>query len=78
MQKKILVEIIESGNGYSAHAPDYPGCVAAGKTLSETRGLMLAALEQHIESMLKDGEDVPGDCEYCEIMAVNVLERVHA
>ncbi len=78
MQKKILVEIIKSGNGFSAYAPDYPGCVAAGKTFSETRGLMLEALQLHIESMLKDGEEIPGDSEYCEILSVDVPEKVHA
>ena len=78
-EKRVLIEIARTENGhYGAHAPDYPGCVAGGETLEETRRKMLKALEWHLESMLKDGEELPEDSEYCEILPVRVPELVHA
>jgi predicted RNase H-like HicB family nuclease len=46
-------------DGYSAYAPDLPGCIAAGKTLDETRELMRGAIEFHIRGLREDGDPVP-------------------
>jgi len=46
-------------NGFSAYAPDLPGCVAAGTTLAETRDLISGAIALHIAGMREDGEPVP-------------------
>ncbi len=46
-------------NGYSAHVPDLPGCVAAAVTLQETRQLMKEAIEFHLEGMRLHGERIP-------------------
>ena len=52
--------VIERGpNNFSAYAPDFPGCVAAADTESETIALMKEALELHIEDMHERGETVP-------------------
>ncbi|HWF18763.1 MAG TPA: type II toxin-antitoxin system HicB family antitoxin [Verrucomicrobiae bacterium] len=52
--------IIEPGPGnFSAYAPDFPGCVAAGDTEQETLTLMKKALEMHIEDMRQRGEQIP-------------------
>jgi predicted RNase H-like HicB family nuclease len=48
-----------TATGYSAHVPDLPGCVAAGRTLEETRELIREAIEFHIEGMRLHGEKVP-------------------
>ena len=45
--------------GYSAHVPDLPGCVGAASTFEETRELMHAAIEGHLECMRAFGEPVP-------------------
>ena len=45
--------------GYSAHAPDLPGCVAAAATLDETRELMKEAIEGHLECMRQFGYAIP-------------------
>ncbi len=45
--------------GYSAYAPDLPGCIATGKTLQETRKRMLGAMEFHLRSMREDGDPIP-------------------
>ena len=45
---KYTVVIEETDNGYSAYAPDVPGCVAAGDTASEVEDLIREALVFHI------------------------------
>ena len=57
MKYAIIFE--KSLNGYSAYAPDLPGCVAAGDTLEETRLLMARALEMHLDAMRADGDEIP-------------------
>ena len=39
--------------------PDFPGCVAAGRTLEEARQQAQEALELHIEGMVEDGDELP-------------------
>ena len=56
---KYAVIYEKTGNGYSAHLPDLPGCVAAGVTLEETQQLIREAVEMHLEGMREDGEPIP-------------------
>lgn len=54
------IAVIErTGNGYGAHVPDLPGCVAAGDTLEETESLIRAAVGYHIEMLRENGDPVP-------------------
>ena len=50
MEYVVIYETGESG-GYSAYAPDLPGCVAAAKTLEACKRLMKEAIEFHIEGL---------------------------
>ena len=45
--------------GYSAYAPDLPGCIAAGDTIEETAQLMREAIDMHLAGMREDGESIP-------------------
>lgn len=45
--------------GYSAYAPDLPGCVAAGESLEETRELIAGAISMHVEALRENGDPVP-------------------
>jgi len=56
---KYAVIFEKTDTGYSAYAPDLPGCVAAGATVEETEELMRGAIEMHLEGMREDGEPVP-------------------
>jgi predicted RNase H-like HicB family nuclease len=47
--------------------PDFPGCVAAGKTLEEARRKAGEALALHIEGMAEDGEAIPKPSKLDEI-----------
>jgi predicted RNase H-like HicB family nuclease len=45
--------------GWSAYAPDLPGCVAAARTQRQTERLMRDAIAKHLETMIKDGDPIP-------------------
>ena len=57
---KYVAIIGKTGNGYAAHLPDLPGCIAAADTFEETRNLIAEAANFHVEGMLEDGETIPG------------------
>ncbi len=60
--------IIEHGPANcSAYAPDFPGCVAAADTETETLALMKEALQMHIEDMRERGEPIPQPSEIREV-----------
>jgi predicted RNase H-like HicB family nuclease len=54
-----LIIIEKTNTGYSAYAPDLPGCIATGKTLDIVRGRMREAVEFHIEGLGLEGMPVP-------------------
>ena len=56
---KYVAIIGKTGNGYAAHLPDLPGCVAAADTFEETRILIEEAANFHVEGMIEDGETIP-------------------
>lgn len=64
--------IYEKGpeGGYSAYAPDLPGCVAAAATITEIRSLMEEAIEFHIKGMRLHGETVPEPSSLAEMLDV--------
>lgn len=51
--KNYEICIEPTATGFSAYAPELPGCVAAAGTFEETRQLMLEAIEFHLEGMGK-------------------------
>lgn len=57
MEYAIVIE--PTSTGFSAYAPDVPGCVAAGESEAEVRALMREALQSHFEELRLDGEPIP-------------------
>lgn len=57
--RRYAVVIEKTGNGYGAHVPDLPGCVAAADTLAETEKLIRDAMEIHLEGMREQGDAIP-------------------
>ena len=52
--------VIEQGErNYSAYLPDLPGCVATGKTLTEVKQRINAAVRLHLRGMREDGLPIP-------------------
>jgi predicted RNase H-like HicB family nuclease len=56
---KYLVIYERTATGYSAYAPDLPGCITTGRTLEETERLMKEAIEFHLEGLREDGLPIP-------------------
>jgi predicted RNase H-like HicB family nuclease len=88
---RYIVMIRRTRTGYSADAPDLPGCVATGMTVEHTRQQMAEAIEGHLEVMRGSGEPAPApasrvefavdddtDEEYCTWVEVEVAEPVPA
>ena len=50
----------DEGSDYGVTAPDLPGCFSAGKTLEEALDNAKEAILCHIESIVNDGEALPG------------------
>ncbi len=45
---------------FSAYCPDLEGCTSWGYTFEEARANIREAIACHVESLLKDGEPIPG------------------
>jgi predicted RNase H-like HicB family nuclease len=56
---KYLVIYEKTATGYSAYAPDLPGCITTGPTLEQTERLMKEAIEFHLEGLRDDGLPAP-------------------
>ena len=57
MQYSVVIE--KTDNGYSAYAPDLPGCIAAGDSQAEAEELIREAIIMHLESLREYGDPVP-------------------
>ena len=56
---KYLVVVEQSREGWGAHVPDLPGCIAVGETRDEALRLIREAIGFHIESLREAGEAIP-------------------
>jgi predicted RNase H-like HicB family nuclease len=59
-----------TGTGYSAYAPDLPGCIATGQTLEQTRVRMTEAIEAHLQAMREDGDPIPEPSHSADMLEV--------
>ncbi|MBV8844627.1 MAG: type II toxin-antitoxin system HicB family antitoxin [Bryobacterales bacterium] len=68
--KRYAVVIEKTEDGYGAHVPDLPGCIAAGDTYEETEQLIREAIPFHLEGLALNGEPIPEpvtQIEYVEV-----------
>ncbi len=56
---KILIMVEQTETGFSAFAPDLPGCAATGSTRQEVERAMQEAIALHLEGLRADGFEVP-------------------
>ncbi len=56
---KYLTIIEKANKNYSAYIPDIPGCIAAGRTIEETKKNIQEALAMHLEGLKEDGIPSP-------------------
>jgi len=57
--QKILVVFEKTKTGYSAYAPDLPGCIATGRTKSETEQNIYEAIQFHLEGFKEEKVKIP-------------------
>ena len=57
--KRYAVVIEKTQDGYGAHVPDLPGCVAAGDTCEEAEQLIRQAIPFHLEGLSMNGDVIP-------------------
>jgi predicted RNase H-like HicB family nuclease len=67
---KVLIIVEETAAGYSAYAPDLPGCIATGTTRAEVEIEMRAAVEFHLEGLRAQGELPPESHSYATVVEV--------
>ncbi len=56
---KYLIVIEETATGYSAYAPDVPGCIATGRARDEVEREMKAAIALHVDGLKAEGLAIP-------------------
>jgi predicted RNase H-like HicB family nuclease len=56
---KYAVIYEKTNTGYSAYAPDLPGCIATGTSLESTKKRMEKAMEMHLAAMRADNDPIP-------------------
>jgi predicted RNase H-like HicB family nuclease len=62
----------KTDTGYSAYAPDVPGCAAVGDTLEETKQQLASALAVHFEGTQEDGDPIPEPTSVCDYVDVEL------
>lgn len=67
---KFLIVIEKAKTGYSAYSPDFPGCVATGRTRPQVERGMRAAIEFHVEGLRAEHMDVPKPQSYSSYVEV--------
>ena len=67
---KVLIVVERTATGYSAYAPDLPGCIATGSTREEVESEMRAAVEFHLEGLRAQGQLPPEPDTYATVVEV--------
>ena len=67
---KYAVMYEPTSTGYSAYVPDFPGCIATGRTLKQTSERIHEAIEAHLRSMREDGDPIPQPSHVADMLEV--------
>jgi len=67
---KLLIVVEQTESGFSAYAPDVPGCIATGGTRESVERTMREAIEFHLEGLRADGMAVPEPHAYATVVEV--------
>lgn len=61
---KYLIIVEKTETGYSAYAPDVPGCGSTGRTKEEVERNIQEAIQFHVEGLREEGYPVPEPSTY--------------
>lgn len=67
---RFLVIIEKTVSGYSAYAPDLPGCIATGATKEDAEHNIHEAIAFHIQSLQEENQPIPAASSFAEYVAV--------
>ncbi len=67
---RLLIVVEQTATGFSAYAPDVPGCVATGPTREAVEQTMREAIEFHLEGMRAEGIAAPEPHAYATVVEV--------
>lgn len=67
---RLLIVIEQTDSGFSAYAPDVPGCVAAGPTREAVEQSMREAIEFHLDGLRAEGMAAPEPHAYATVVEV--------
>ncbi len=59
MKHGILVVYEFANSSYSGYAPDLPDCISIGSNHEEMRKNMREAVEDHVSSLIEQGNEIP-------------------
>jgi len=57
--KRFLILFEKTDTGYSAYAPDLPGCIATGRTKLEAEENIFLDIEFHLEGLQTENQPIP-------------------
>ncbi len=63
MRRAFSLVVTREADGYTVTVPALPGIVTGGRTHAEALAMAEDAIRCHVESLIKDGEPVPGEPE---------------
>ncbi len=69
MSNYIAVVHKDSSSEYGVSFPDFPGCIAAGKSIDLVKDLSNEALAGHIQTMREFGEKIPPPTKLDDVVA---------
>ena len=71
MTQEYLIIIEPTNTGYSAYAPDLPGCITVGDSVEETRAFMKEAISLYIDTLKDRGMPIPPPAVISDLVAVS-------
>ena len=71
MEGRYLIIVEPTHTGYSAYAPDLPGCVTVGDTVEETRAFMKEAISLYSDTLKDKGIPIPPPAVISDSVAVS-------
>ena len=67
---QLLIVVEHTASGFSAYAPDVPGCNATDPTRDAVEQTMREAIEFHLDGLRADGMTVPEAHSYATVVEV--------